>query len=180
MDEEEGLGAGEDVVGGPLERVLAAPVAVDGHGRRLPRARRRAAVVAALGRQAPHRGGHGGRLLAPGVMALGLRHDRRVVERDERHLLSPGECGGGGQRRAGRGVVVERLRREDWGGEGASLAGNASPVPSVGLGRVVCQGGHSSWARRAGPSQLGPSSIFFEPSRAHENGPRNFRAEPSW
>jgi len=77
VDEEEGVAAGEDVVGGPLERVLAAPVAVDGDGgrpRAAPPRRERGAV--------PH-GGVGGVLA--GVLLLRRRDDGLRVER-VRHL----------------------------------------------------------------------------------------------
>ena len=90
VDEVERLGAGEDVVGGPLERVLAALVAVDGHGRL---SRRLAPAVAPLGTRPPHGGGDDGRLLAPGVVVLGLRDDRRRVQ--------------GVRRRVAEAVVVE-------------------------------------------------------------------------
>ena len=77
VDEKEGMAAGEDVVGGPLERVLAAPVAVDGDGgrpRAAPPRRERGAV--------PH-GGVGGVLA--GVLLLRRRDDGLRVER-VRHL----------------------------------------------------------------------------------------------
>lgn len=105
VEEEEGVGAREDVVGRPLERVLAAPVAVDGHGRHhLPAVGCRAVVHL---RQPPHRGGR--RLLlaaaaAAVILLLPRRHrERRVdVERGVRHLRR-----GGGER--------ERLWRQNGG-----------------------------------------------------------------
>lgn len=107
VDEEEGAGAGEDVVGGPLERVLAAPVAVDGDGHPpvLPR-RQRAAVP---------RGGVGGVLA--GVLLLRRRHDGLRGER-VRHLRAV---------RAALGAEVER--------EGmASMASTIGPALVVPVG----------------------------------------------
>lgn len=114
VEEEEGVGAREDVVGRPLERVLAAPVAVDGHGRHhLPAVGCRAVVHL---RQPPHRGGR--RLLlaaatAAVILLLPRRHrERRVdVERGVRHLRR----GGGGERE----IVAPKWR------EAADLEGNA-------------------------------------------------------
>jgi len=75
VDEEEGPGAGEDVVGGPLERVLAAPVAVDGDGR--------PPVVTRRERVAVLHGSVGG--VIAGVLLLSRCHDGLRVER-VRHL----------------------------------------------------------------------------------------------
>jgi hypothetical protein len=107
VDEEEGAGAGEDVVGGPLERVLAAPVAVDGDGRPpvLPR-RQRAAVPLC---------GVGGVLA--GVLLLRRRHDGLRGER-VRHL------------RAVRAALVAEVEREGM----ASMASTIGPALVVPVG----------------------------------------------
>lgn len=161
MDEEERAAAGEDVVGGPLEGVLAAPVAVDGDG-----GRPRAALPEGERGAVPH--GGVGDFLA-GVLLLRRRDDGLRVER-VRHLRAgmvvAGEEEGEGmastkQWPGVRGGGIERDRaRKKW------------RTPRVWRGtrcRCMCHGLFFYWAlEAAGPKcKASPS-------------PRPARRTPGW